>query len=153
MAKYIVYKDADGNLAARTERYDPKAGEKRVGTAEGANADEALDAFDAEGAEDDGSREPTAEDKEREAQQLREEEESKEEFTVMATSEGQMYVEGDEGSDPSKKSKAKAAPKPKEEKPVEVGTFRAKNAADALKMAQGKFHEPAEGAPRGAQTP
>lgn len=154
MAKYTIYRDAEGVESARTERYTPKAGEKKVGTVDGESGEEALKAFEKDGSSpESGNREPTEEDKTRELDELREAEESKEEFTVMADADGNMYVEGDESSDPAKQKKAAPAKAPKDEKPSEVGSFRAKDAAEALKMAKGTYADPAAGHPRGAQTP
>jgi hypothetical protein len=66
---------------------------------------------------------------------------------------GEMYVEGDEKTDPSKRKALKAAEPPEPPPDEEVGKFRAKDAAEALKMAKGEYHSPAEGPARGAQTP
>jgi hypothetical protein len=172
MAKYVIYENKEtGEKSAHTAQYSKKDGEKKVGTSEGANADEALKAYESgeggDDAEDDEvedegprsltqSREPSPEEVEEENERLRAEEEAKEDFIVMSNADGSMFVEGDEDSDPaSKKNKAKAAkPEPeKEAEPVEVGKFRAKDAKEALAKAQGKFHDPAEGPQRGAQTP
>ena len=171
MAKYVIYENKEtGEKSARTAQYTKKSGEKKVGTSEGTNAEEALKAYEegqGEGAEDEDdvddnpprsllqNREPSPEEVEEENERLRAEEEEKEEFTVMADPvTGKMYVDGDEASDPSKSKKAAAKPQEEEEKePAEVGKFRAKDAATALKMAEGKQPDPAEGPARGAQTP
>lgn len=174
MPKYMVVKNADGDIEAHGSTYGLKDGEKEVGEVEANSVEQATkkakkqfgpDADGADGSDDDEdadsgprsllqSREPSPEEKEKENARLREEEEAKEEFTVMVDPQtGAYYVEGDEATDPAKKKAAAKKPEPKEEEPAEVGTFRAKDAAEAIKMAKGEQPNPAEGPARGAQTP
>jgi len=162
MAKEYVIYEKDGEQAAHTESYEPKDGEKEVGRVEADSADKALRKFKRDGGSSDegddealARREPTEDEKERDLAQAREEEEAKEDFEVLADSKGNMYVEGEEG-DPAKakgKKSAKAAEPPPEPEESVVGTFRAKDAAEALRMAKGEHKQPAEGPARGAQTP
>lgn len=177
MPKYMVVKDADGNVVAHGAGYSLKEGESEAGEVEAKNVDAATkkarkqaageqddadEGDEAEGSGDGEERqkgllartEPTEEEKERDNELARKAEEEKEEFTVMADgTTGEYYIEGDEASDPSmkKKAAAKKAPEPPED--AEVGKFRAKNAKEALAMAKGTHRNPAEGAQRGAQTP
>jgi hypothetical protein len=167
MTKYVIYEDKEtGKLSAHTEQYTKKEGEKKVGSAEGANAEEALKAHESGQEEDapDNERYSTAvarrklspeeeeEEKEKGDEQARKEEESKKEFTVMARGDGTLYVEGEDEGGGSKK-KAKASEPPPENEESEVGVFRARSAKEALAMAKGEYVNPAAGAQRGAQTP
>lgn len=169
MAKYVIYENKDGQRQARTEAYTKKSGEKKVGTAEGVNAEEALASYEGGGGaseSDDDDAEDTAATKgdpnvvsDEEAAKLREEEESKEEFVVMQDATGRVYIEGESESDDDSKSRSskRKAAQPPEPLPVPepgtLGTFRAKSREEAIRMAKGEHRSPAEGSQRGSQTP
>jgi hypothetical protein len=165
MSKYIVYEDKDGNRAAHTEAYSKKSGEKQVGTVEADSVEQAMTNYESgqgqqqeqgltAGGRQKSDSESMQKTREQEEDELRQAEEDKEEFEVMVDAKGNYYVEGGD-SDPSKsKTKAAKAPEPLPEvEPASVGTFRAKDEKEALARARGEFHDPAEGAARGAQTP
>jgi hypothetical protein len=182
MPNYKVVKNADGELQAHALSYELKEGETEVGTIGGKDVAQATkkaqkkgeEGFAEQGSEDEegdeseegeeeqpqgkrslvASRQPSPQEVEKENERLKAEEEEKEEFTVMGDAKGNVYVEGDKGSDPAKQKKAKAGPEPLEEpEPGELLKVRAKDAKEAVARAKGEFREPAEGAPRGAQTP
>jgi hypothetical protein len=181
MAKYVIYEDKEtGKRTAHTENYTKKDGEKKVGTSEGANADEALSAYDsgdqqgAEGSDEEGSDggdgtgysltegrakvSPEQQERitKREADQLRKEEESKQEFEVMQDANGNVYVSGGDSDPKNSKKSAKAESKAKPPEPPEpgsLGKFRAKSEQEAIAMAKGEYVHPAQGAQRGSQTP
>jgi hypothetical protein len=163
MGKYVIYEDKEtGELSAHTEAYQKKSGEKKVGTAEGANADEALAAYES------GNDEPDSDDdaestalattgdtdlvSAKDAEAARKVEASKKEFEVMQDASGRTYVKGGK-SDPDK-AKAKAVKEPAAPpEPGSLGKFRAKDEKEAIARATGTFIDPASGAQRGAQTP
>lgn len=167
MAKeYVIYETQDGEQAAHTDSYSPKDGEKEVGRVEADSADKALRKFkrsggsaDSEAADDDAGdeiarREATEEEKQAELDKAREAEESKQDIEVLADSKGTPYVAGEEGDSKKSKGKKQAKPEPPPE-PEEssLGTFRAKDAQEAIAKAKGEYKDPAEGPQRGSQTP
>lgn len=180
MAMYKVVKQEDGTVVAHGLSYQLREGEEETGEVEAANVEaatrKARKEAKAEGADEDAaeedadadaadadrpssltqSREPSPEEVEAENDRLREAEESKEEFEVMADGKGGYYVAGDKNSDPAamkRGAKAAKSEPPAEPEPASLGTFRAKNAAEAIKMAKGEYADPAAGPARGAQTP
>lgn len=156
MPKYMVVRDEEGNVTAHGMSYSVRDGEEQVGEVEADSVDAATKKAKRQKL---GSEEPeqSSEEAEEDAlQTAREEEEAKEDFVVMADGDGNLYVEGDEDSDPSKQKKGAAAKKsepPPKPEPTEVGTFRAKDASEALAKAKGEYADPAAGPQRGAQTP
>jgi hypothetical protein len=171
MAKEYVIYEKDGKNSAHTDSYQPGDGEKEVGRVEADSVDQAEKKFakqqkssgkstqgTTDTAADDGPRsllsrrEPTQEEKDAENERVKAEKEAEEDFEVLADSKGQPYVEGEEDSRNKGKKTAKAEPPPEPEE-SSLGTFRAKDAQQAIAKAKGEFREEAEGAPRGAQTP
>lgn len=156
--EYVIYQNAEGQTTAHTDTYEAKDGEKEVGRVEANSVQQAEKQYAKQqkqagktgGADaDEGTRE--TESPEEAAERLREEEEAKEDFEVLADENGDPYVAGGESDTEAPKAKATAAPPQNEES--SLGTFRAKDEQEALDKATGKYKDPAEGHPRGSQTP
>ena len=150
--KYVVY-DVDGDRVAHLESTEPKDNEKKLGEVDAANADDAVKQFAKQEKTTTKKHattrpEPTEETKEKDLEVARKEEEKKQQFRVVSDSKGNFFVEG------SKAHKAnRRAGKEDDDDETEVWSGLAKDEDEALGRAKGTFHDPAEGAQRGSQTP
>jgi hypothetical protein len=163
MGKYQIVRTADGRNVGHAANYELKDGEKKVADIDDADSvEDAEKRFKSDQKAAGARKEATEDQKEEELEQLREAEESKEVMEVVADAEGNLTVKGGESEKKAKadkknaeKQEAKKAAKKKEEEqenPVFDGR-PVKDEAEALARAKGTFKDPAEGAPRGAQTP